>query len=186
MTGELESNRETNMGIIVEDARPEDALAIHELRKEVWLTTYPQIYDHISVDDVERNFENIDTFAKNTKIAIESNPNMHFFVARDKEKILGFVLCSIKDRTNERWIDSLYVLDNHQGKGIGKKLAERSLAWLECDKYPVHLEVGDKNTKAKDIYLRWGFEISSHVMPDEDAVLKMPQFEMIRQPASIE
>ncbi len=53
----------------------------------------------------------------------------------------------------------LYVLKDHQGDGLGRRLLEPALDWLEGRFEEVYLSVYAENHGAQRLYARYGFEI---------------------------
>ena len=90
--------------------------------------------------------------------------NEVLLVAEDGDKIIGFLLGSIKKRPSifklKRigHLDELYVNRRYRGKGISSKLKDEFFKWLKKKeiKY-VNLDVITLNKKAIKIYKKWGF-----------------------------
>ncbi len=81
-----------------------------------------------------------------------------FFVAKDGEKIIGFVAC------DANWngigaIHEIVVRKEYQGRGIGKKLMEKCLAYLSKYVDKIELYVGSENERAINFYKKFGFKI---------------------------
>ncbi|MEM9838423.1 MAG: GNAT family N-acetyltransferase, partial [Pseudomonadota bacterium] len=53
----------------------------------------------------------------------------------------------------------LYVLQAHQGAGLGVMLLEQALAWLHANFREIYLSVYADNLGAQRLYSRYGFEI---------------------------
>jgi putative acetyltransferase len=69
-------------------------------------------------------------------------------VADDEGVIIGF--CAFK----EGWVDHLYILPEHQGRGIGRSLLE----WVKArSRNLLQLWVFERNTDARRFYERNGF-----------------------------
>ncbi len=51
-----------------------------------------------------------------------------------------------------------YVLEDFQGQGLGQKLMEMVLTWLEARFGPLYVSVYAKNDGAQRLYRRYGFE----------------------------
>jgi len=110
--------------------------------------------------DVEQSFENCGILIR--------DPAHHMLVAKDKDTVVGFVnFTTRKTIMHPRpsgLIDELVVSRSYRGRGIGKQLilaAIQRCRELECCEVEVSTE--KSNTKAREFYLRCGFE--------EDAVL---------------
>jgi len=110
--------------------------------------------------DVEQSFENCGILIR--------DPAHHMLVAKDKDTVVGFVnFTTRKTIMHPRpsgLIDEMIVSRSYRGRGIGKQLilaAIQRCRELECCEVEVSTE--KSNTKAREFYLRCGFE--------EDAVL---------------
>jgi ribosomal protein S18 acetylase RimI-like enzyme len=110
--------------------------------------------------DVEKSFENCGILIR--------DPAHHILVAKDKDTVVGFVNFTTRPTIihphPSGLIDELVVSRSHRGRGIGKQLilaAIQRCRELECCEVEVSTE--KSNTKAREFYLRCGFE--------EDAVL---------------
>jgi ribosomal protein S18 acetylase RimI-like enzyme len=110
--------------------------------------------------DVEQSFENCGILIR--------DPAYHMLVAKDKDTVVGFVNFTTRQTIihprPSGLIDELIVSRSHRGRGIGKQLilaAIQRCRELECCEVEVSTE--KSNTKAREFYLRCGFE--------EDAVL---------------
>ncbi len=86
-----------------------------------------------------------------------------FFVAFDGEKPVGFIVVQPDCRFQGEEIPEIHelvVAPAYQGKGIGKKLMEKALKYLEEKGYQkVALWVGEKNEDARRFYERLGFRL---------------------------
>lgn len=70
-------------------------------------------------------------------------------VAQSGDKVVGF--CSY----NNNWLNHLYVIPEHQGRGVGKALLDNAKA----HNIELNLWVFQKNTNAIDFYQRNGFKL---------------------------
>lgn len=87
------------------------------------------------------------------------------FIAEEKGKILGYASSEIIP--NPGWVSykkqghlyNLYVLPKYQGKGIGKKLIEKSLEWFKENKI-TDLKILSyvENKRARNLYRKYGFK----------------------------
>jgi N-acetylglutamate synthase len=94
------------------------------------------------------------------------------FVARDKNQLIGAVLCGTDGRRG--YLNHLAVDKAHRGKGIGKQLVERSLAGLEkAGIRKCHIFVLNTNTAGQAFWshlgwvLRDSFAVMSHLPQTE-------------------
>jgi len=105
--------------------------------------------------DVEQSFDNCRNLIK--------DPAQHILVAKDKDTFVGFVnFTTRKTIIHPRpsgLVDELIVSSSYRGRGIGKQLilaAIQRCRELECCEVEVSTE--KSNTKAREFYLRCGFE----------------------------
>lgn len=104
-------------------------------------------------------------------VASSNDPTHALFVARDGERIVGFISAS---RT-EHWagdidagIGELVVDGAAEGRGIGSALVERTLDWSRAQGIGrVSVSTGAANARALGLYRKLGFE-------DEDVTLSRP------------
>lgn len=172
------------------DAIPSDARGVTEVRYKTWMSTYPKVYPIVTQEDIERKFANFESLVKQMKASISKNrSDKKFVVAEDNNRIVGFVIAS-KELNKNREIKALYVSDDYQGQGVGKKLMRVALEWLDAEKYLVVVEVVSTNEPAVKFYKNLGFQKSRSLpTPSKEEApdyLPMPHIEMIRKPDSID
>lgn len=91
-------------------------------------------------------------------------------VARDGDRIVGFVMYTIEGSTFERTADrgliqNIYVVPEYRGEGIGARLldtAESELTRAGAD--VLGLEVMAENERALDFYREHGYETHRHTL----------------------
>ena len=86
-----------------------------------------------------------------------------FFVAKIGEEIVGFIVCDNDwySRYEGRKVGAIheFAVDKaYQGHGIGHKLMEKCLEYLEKHTDKIELWVGEKNEVAKRFYREYGFK----------------------------
>ena len=95
-----------------------------------------------------------------------SNPESFFYFVKEEDKILGYLKLNTKTAQTDQVLDSsleiesIYLTQEAQGKGIGKLLMNFSIAEakrrnLLC----LWLGVWEKNEKAIAFYKSYGFEV---------------------------
>lgn len=97
----------------------------------------------------------------------------HFYVATDRERIVGCGgITGYWGNTKESYLTSIFVLPEHQGSGVGRKIVEA----LEADEYfrrAWRTEVGSSPT-AVHFYKKLGYEYKNGITDaDKYGVVRM-------------
>ena len=96
------------------------------------------------------------TFEKRKKELIDSAKILYIAIVSDVTDV-GYCISSI-DGYGKGEIDSLYVKKEYRSKGLGKKLTESALQWLdENNAKRKVVVVFEKNTDALAFYQKFGF-----------------------------
>jgi len=134
-----------------------DDYEIEEVRKITWINTYPNKKAEITVTDIESKLKNnASAKAKRKsegKKRNHGNETKQTWVAENNGKIIGF--CVVEKNIENR-ILAIYVLPEHQGKGIGSRLLINGLKWLGDDK-KIYVNVVEYNLNAINFYEKHGF-----------------------------
>ncbi len=133
-----------------------DGLELLDRIKPIWEETKKYHVDkslHFSKDLKSISFE------ERKKVLISKAKFLRVDVANniEEEKDVGCCITTI-DNSNRGEIDSLFILERYRKQGIGKKLTELALTWL--DKNGVvnsSIMVACGNEKAIDFYENFGF-----------------------------
>lgn len=138
------------------DVSPGDELGIIQLLKETWLATYPNKKYNITREDIlKKDWESKERLEKWKKIIAENGKNGVFnFVAKEENKVVGF--CQVVKEKDYNELKIIYVLPEHQGKGIGKMLANKAMTLLDSIKDTI-TEVVEYNKGAVGFYKKLGF-----------------------------
>ncbi len=136
-------------------ATPDDFKTIQQIAYQTWPETYGNIISEAQVNFMLDAFYAADTLLKNY-----NEKHHHFLIFWEDERALGFV--SYEHHYQEHpvtRIHKLYVLPDTQGKGIGRQLLGAVLP-LARENQSTRLSLNvNRFNKAKDFYLRYGFEI---------------------------
>lgn len=182
----------------IRKAEPLDARAIVDIHFKTWLDTYPTLVEGLTPELVYQHFAKRGTFDERVKICADriENPvkNRHQFVhiSPDNGRVDGFIIAgdSEDEKFEGKEILALYVLPSAQGKGAGSQLVETALEYLQAEFNPVRLTVIENNTKAIDLYERFGFRKAGS-LPQEDTIkvagsdVIMPDIVMARRPTPL-
>ncbi len=143
----------------VREARLEDAEAINQAVKNSWIDTYSGIQDQEEIEEIKERDEILPL--KDLKNSI-GNDDVTLLVAEKTEEIIGELIMKRSgdeehiDYRTEVFLKSLYVIPDEQGKGVGRKLVEKSLEKVDGKK--VRARVLKKNTEAQNFYSEIGFQ----------------------------
>ncbi len=93
-------------------AKPEEAKELSELRRRVWETTYRGIYPDEIIDNFDYAMHN-----EKDLFRITSDEYAVFFITEENKKI-GYLI--LQKKRPLLYVQSLYLLEDFRGKGIGK------------------------------------------------------------------
>ena len=124
---------------------------------DIALNTWPSAYGEI-LEKEQLNYM-LDRFYSLPSLS-ESMDNGHlYFIYYENTMPLGFVSLQFMEAEKSMKIHKLYVLPNHQGKGIGEKLFQNAIStMLESGCKRLFLNVNRFNIALK-FYLRQGMKI---------------------------
>ena len=117
---------------------------------KVWNDTYKDIIPQKVIEEITSSWHSIENL-KNQII----DKNTIFKIAEENKKIVG--LLTAKNSNNKYYLSRLYVLPNHQRKGIGKELLNNLI--ISNNVKEIELEVEEENKKGLEFYKKEGFII---------------------------
>jgi len=171
----------TEPRITIRRAIPADAEAILQVKKAAWADRYPNEQAGITAEGLRKEFEdddgNIDPAAIKrwqTGIASEGSDRITY-VAVDDGRVVGYASPHRID--GQRRVGALYVAPEAQGRGIGRELLQKVLAWHGRDE-DIYLHVVSYNEAAIKFYEKAGFVKTGadfpggHELPELEMVLK--------------
>ncbi len=173
-----------NPQITISDQTPEEVEPVSELLRLTWLDTYPNEEFGITVEDIKAKQDSVTPEYKaqieKRKANVNTDPNIHSWVAKYGEKIVGFCAAS-REKQDRIW--AIYVLPEYQGKKVGKTLFVNALEWIgEADK--ILINVASYNDKAINFYKSFGFTESGNTVHSEAAALSsgviIPEIELVK------
>ncbi len=93
------------------------------------------------------------------------------FVAKSEERVIGYLVGSVRKADSYRTIkdqaelDNMFVIEEFRGQKVGKKLVDKFFEWVK-DKGVKNITVtaSAKNEKAIDFYRKCGFEDYDHTL----------------------
>lgn len=164
--------------LTITEPTAEDLVPISEVFRITWLATYPNTEAGITEEDIlDIDFQSLAVVARRKKAIANADPNKHFLVARDGERVVGVCMVS----TNQ--IRALYVLPTHQSRGIGAALLKKALTWFGNKN--IFVNVATYNKRAIEFYTKHGFVATSRTVRSKAAVLPsgkvIPEIEMVKR-----
>lgn len=142
-------------------AQKSQLFIIKELAYTIWPVAYGEILSKEQLDYMLDLIYNIESLEK------QVDKNHVFLLVEDDNQFIGFASYELNfENSNKTKIQKLYVLPEIQGKGIGKNLIN----------YIKQIAIDNKNSglilnvnrfnKAKEFYLKYGFEITKEIKID--------------------
>lgn len=169
--------------VIISHASPEDARDIQHLLYTTWVATYPNKELGITVEDVEEQ-NKIRLTEERIKLAAERIKNLPdtelYLVAKTDGKVIG--VCRFVKHPDKNQLQTLYVLPEFQGKGIGTRLWEEGKVFFDTTK-DTSVHVATYNTNAINFYKKLGFLETGKEFTNEQFKLPsgtmIPEMEMV-------
>ncbi len=166
--------------IYIREAKPEDTDGILNVIRESFIATYPNSKNGIMTRDVEKMIE--PAFTEDSialrKDSIENPKGSITVVAEFQQRIVGFCALSLKPEMNQ--MQSIYILPEHTGRGIGTLMWEFALSKLSGREKPTIVHVATYNKKAIAFYMKLGFKDNGRRFT-EARHMSIPEMEMIRE-----
>ncbi|HRN57864.1 GNAT family N-acetyltransferase [Agriterribacter sp.] len=136
------------------EAGIKDIPLIRELTYAVWPQTYADILTP------EQTAYMLNMMYSEASLQHQINTKLHrFIIAFDDDDAVGFASWSFTSGKKICRLHKIYVLQNRQGKGIGKKLINHIIAVTrQAGAAILELNV-NRHNKAKDFYIRQGFRV---------------------------
>lgn len=97
------------------------------------------------------------------------------FAIYDTSNIIGFIMHAYEKGTNNMyWINGFLIDEKHQGKGYGTAALAEMVRWIterfaECQE--IRLTVHKDNHAARNLYLRFGFQLTGEVFGGYEEVM---------------
>lgn len=147
------------MKIVV--ASKEQLSIVQQLAHRIWPHTFEKI---LSVEQIDYMLVMIYSIES---LEMQLQDNKIFLLVEEGDRFLGFASYELNcDNSNKTKIHKLYVLPETQGKGIGRQLITFiSDIALVNQNSTLQLTV-NKYNKAKDFYIKNGFEITEEAVFD--------------------
>jgi GNAT superfamily N-acetyltransferase len=160
---------------------------IRNIRYKTWLATYPNVEHNVTVEDVESEFGKYSDIKERRRRLREDHkkgyedPNWKYYVAKDGDILIGFFIGKKSEKFNR--LLAIYVLPEHQGRGVGSRLIRKGLEWFGNDK-DIFANLASYNKSAKQFYKKFGFVETGRDATDKHHPLPsgkvIPEIEMLR------
>jgi ribosomal protein S18 acetylase RimI-like enzyme len=161
-----------------------DAPEIGRMHLQACLETYPNSGLGIDEGWIREHWGKLATeegtrFRERIIREAQSSPNVLYRVAIVDGEIGGFV--HVTRDENKNILEGIYVLQKYYGKGMGPRLMDEALAFID-PAHPTEFEVAADNARAIAFYKRYGFhDVDGTKRVPED---KIPVITMRRDPAA--
>src|SRR5438105_2472151 len=104
------------MTIVIQDAIPDDDDGIRYVQHQTWLATYPNEELGITREAINARFVNVSEETLKRRITnkrrINTDPDMHIWIAKDEQGIVGF--CIAVKEAFKGHVQAIYVLPAYQ------------------------------------------------------------------------
>jgi ribosomal protein S18 acetylase RimI-like enzyme len=167
------------------DATPDDALGITNVFYKAWLATYPNEEKGVTAEDIEDSYKDEFSVGKieNLKALIRNLPkNKKRLVAKKGNMVVG--ACAVIRNEDNNHLRTLYVLPEFQNKGIGTKLWNKAIEFLDPKKDTI-VQVADYTENAISFYKKLGFvDTGKRTMQESDKLKSgavIVDMEMVRK-----
>jgi ribosomal protein S18 acetylase RimI-like enzyme len=144
----------------IRPAAPDDATALAALAAATFTETFGHLYAPADLEAFLRTWKVPAIYARHLE-----DPDIFLTVAEDPEgKLVGYVLAGpcklpvadLAPTAGE--VRELYLLASSQGHGLGTRLLEGALEWLDANgRSPLYVGVWSENHGAQRLYGRYGF-----------------------------
>jgi diamine N-acetyltransferase len=147
-------------GIVIE---PVDIHSI-ELLREISISCFVETFADINTpENMEKYLR--ESFSVEKLSAELSDPDSHFFIAREGALVVGYLKLNVGAAQTEQKlehsleIERIYVLKDYHGKRVGQLLMEKALVEARDGKFKhIWLGVWENNHRAIRFYEKNGFE----------------------------
>ncbi|MCF7846952.1 MAG: GNAT family N-acetyltransferase [Candidatus Gracilibacteria bacterium] len=153
----------------IEVPSPDDAAEIFFVQRQTWHESYTRYLTH---EEIEHRFTDAPERIEQIREGIKVQEIAQYFVARDAGKIVGFISLA-REPKNE--IRSLYVLEQCQGQGVGRKLLQKAFDWFAGE--PIFVHTDEQNAEAQAFYKKFGFEFVQRLPSSEREGFTLLEFQ---------
>ncbi|MEW5799823.1 MAG: GNAT family N-acetyltransferase [Bacteroidota bacterium] len=132
----------------------DDTAATQKVLLNTWIASYA---DFIPMKDIHWYFNNY--YSDINFARLHDDPNVWSFVAEVKSHVVGYARGKVNQEQNRFYLESLYVLPEFQGQGIGTELLKMvELKAKELQYFEIWLGVMVQNIPSLEWYKKLGFQ----------------------------
>jgi predicted GNAT family acetyltransferase len=166
----------------IRDAEPGDVRGVNQVLYEAWLVTYPNAEIGITKEDIEHSY--VDTFTEEAIRKKEERmrhipKNQKRLVAVYENRVVGVTTMVQREEYNQ--LQTIYILPEFQGKGIGTMLYAEAVRFCDTNKKLI-VHVATYNHTAIAFYQKRGFVDTGKRFQDEQFRFKsgaiIPEMEL--------
>ncbi|GAB3378589.1 GNAT family N-acetyltransferase [Lysobacter fragariae] len=146
--------------MLIRRAVPTDAAVLAELGARTFIDAFGHLYSQADLQAFLDESHSAEAYA-----ALLASPQYALWLAVEGDEALGYALagpCGLPHddaKSTDGELKRLYMSASAQGSGIGAKLFEQTLEWLERDgPRTLWISVWSENHGAQRFYARYGFE----------------------------
>ena len=170
------SHMEQTLAIRIVDATEADLAAVAELAAVIWRRHYPGI---ITPGQIEYMLEH--GYSHEALLRFVAEPGAGLLLALMDKRPIGFAAYHRTDH-NELKLEKLYVHQDHQGQGVGRRLIARVEAAAAAQGLDtLILNVNKNNVQALRVYEASGFAVREAVVIDIGAGYVMDDYVMAKR-----
>lgn len=175
--------------LITKPIIPDDVPQIEEVFYKSWLNTYPNQEIGIAAEDIEELFKDRAQRAANRLNHLAALPSNEIFLVAKKDGVVIGV-CRILIHKNYNQVQSIYILPEYQGLGVGTALWSQACKFSDPSKKMI-VHVATYNKQAIDFYKELGFIDAGKRFTEERHRMQksgvlIPEMEMCRNATPIQ
>lgn len=137
----------------------EDILGYIRVRAQTWADAYTNEERGIYRSMIEERFKAkmSEEYINRQHELLSDKTKKNWIAINKKQEVIGWCGCYKEDK--EKGGFGIYVLPDYQGLGIGSKLLEYAIDWLQTQEY-IEIGVVEYNYVAIEIYKKIGFKFT--------------------------
>jgi len=142
------------MRLAFEPASAADIMLIRNLAEQIWHGSYMEM---LSTSQIRYM---LDWMYAPQKLEAEIERGVNYFIVREERQAVGYLAWELIDAGFTAYLNKLYLLPEHQGRGMGQAMLNRFFEEaLQARATQAELRVNRANARALKAYDRSGFQI---------------------------